>query len=87
VRRDDGLSAADVRRADGSGTQLTKNEKITKKLGGLGVLCGLCVAAVGSCSLGSSAFSLASNPDRNVLLVTIDTLRADALSWYGSCGS
>jgi arylsulfatase A-like enzyme/tetratricopeptide (TPR) repeat protein len=29
------------------------------------------------------AFSLAVNPDRNVLLVTIDTLRADALGSYG----
>ena len=29
------------------------------------------------------AFALAANPDRNILLVTIDTLRADALGSYG----
>lgn len=29
------------------------------------------------------AFDLGSNPDQNVLLITIDTLRADALSSYG----
>jgi arylsulfatase A-like enzyme/Flp pilus assembly protein TadD len=37
---------------------------------------------VGSCS-GAGSFSLSPNPDRNVLLVTIDTLRADALGSYG----
>ena len=31
----------------------------------------------------ASAFHLEPNPDQNVLLVTIDTLRADALSSYG----
>ena len=35
-----------------------------------------------SCS-GERAFSLEPNPDRNILLVTIDTLRADALGSYG----
>ena len=38
--------------------------------------------AVGSCS-GGRTFILTANPDRNVLLVTIDTLRADALGSYG----
>ncbi|MGE5832950.1 MAG: sulfatase-like hydrolase/transferase, partial [Acidobacteriota bacterium] len=32
---------------------------------------------------GAAAFALDVNPDRNVLLVTIDTLRADALASYG----
>jgi hypothetical protein len=32
---------------------------------------------------GGSAFSVAPNADRNILLVTIDTLRADALGAYG----
>ena len=35
-----------------------------------------------SCS-GGRAFTIQPNPDRNVLLVTIDTLRADALGSYG----
>jgi arylsulfatase A-like enzyme/Tfp pilus assembly protein PilF len=39
-------------------------------------------AAALSCS-GGRSFSVAPNPDRNVLLVTIDTLRADALGSYG----
>jgi arylsulfatase A-like enzyme/Tfp pilus assembly protein PilF len=39
---------------------------------------------VGSCSLvGKRPFTLVANPDRNILLVTIDTLRADALGAYG----
>ena len=38
--------------------------------------------AVGSCS-GGRSFSLSVNADRNVLLVTIDTLRADVLGSYG----
>jgi arylsulfatase A-like enzyme/Tfp pilus assembly protein PilF len=47
-------------------------------------LCGLCVLAVGSCGLlGGRTFAVAPNADRNVLLVTIDTLRADALGSYG----
>jgi arylsulfatase A-like enzyme/Tfp pilus assembly protein PilF len=43
------------------------------------------VAAVaGACSVfGGRTFTLAPNPERNVLLVTIDTLRADALGSYG----
>src|SRR5262245_22427294 len=40
------------------------------------------VLAVGSCS-GGRGFSVAPNPERNILLVTIDTLRADALGSYG----
>ena len=39
---------------------------------------------MGSCGvLGRRSFSITPNPDRNVLLVTIDTLRADALGSYG----
>lgn len=52
-----------------------------------GVLCALCVAAVGSCSLAGTAFSVAPNPERNILLVTIDTLRADSLGVYGGRAS
>src|SRR3954454_18410978 len=33
--------------------------------------------------LRTPAFTITPNPDRNVLLVTIDTLRADALGSYG----
>jgi arylsulfatase A-like enzyme/Flp pilus assembly protein TadD len=36
--------------------------------------------------LRTPAFALGTNPDRNVLLVTIDTLRADALGSYGGNG-
>jgi arylsulfatase A-like enzyme/Tfp pilus assembly protein PilF len=44
----------------------------------------LAAAAVGSCSVfGGHTFSVVPNADRNVLLVTIDTLRADALGSYG----
>ena len=44
--------------------------------------------AVGACGLwGGRAFPVAPNPDRNVLLVTIDTLRADALGSYGGRAS
>jgi arylsulfatase A-like enzyme/Tfp pilus assembly protein PilF len=44
----------------------------------------LCALAVGACSfLGGPTFTVAANADRNVLLVTIDTLRADALGSYG----
>jgi len=40
--------------------------------------------AVGACSLfGGRSFTFAPNADRNLLLVTIDTLRADALGAYG----
>src|SRR5690242_9265524 len=42
------------------------------------------VAVCAACSVfGGRSFRLAPTPDRNVLLVTIDTLRADALSSYG----
>ena len=34
--------------------------------------------------MGGGKFSVAPNPDRNILLVTIDTLRADAINYYGS---
>ena len=41
------------------------------------------VAAAAWWSFRTPAFSFASNPDRNVLLVTIDTLRADVVGAYG----
>ena len=41
------------------------------------------LAAGGWWWLRPRAFALAANPDRNILLVTIDTLRADALGSYG----
>jgi arylsulfatase A-like enzyme/Tfp pilus assembly protein PilF len=51
-------------------------------------LCGLGVLAVGSCSsFGGRSFAVAANPDRNILLVTIDTLRADSLGVYGGRAS
>jgi tetratricopeptide (TPR) repeat protein len=44
--------------------------------------------AVGACGIwGGRAFTIAPNPDRNVLLVTIDTLRADSLGSYGGRAS
>ena len=45
----------------------------------------LIVAAVASaCAVfGARRFSVSPNPDRNILLVTVDTLRADALGSYG----
>jgi arylsulfatase A-like enzyme/Flp pilus assembly protein TadD len=47
-------------------------------------LCGLCALAVGACSFfGGGTFTVAPNSERNILLVTIDTLRADALGAYG----
>ena len=49
-----------------------------------GLLCALCVIAVGACGWFSGrAFTLTPNSDRNILFVTIDTLRADALGAYG----
>ena len=44
----------------------------------------LAVLALGACSLfGGRSFSVVPNPERNILLVTIDTLRADAVGAYG----
>jgi arylsulfatase A-like enzyme/Tfp pilus assembly protein PilF len=44
--------------------------------------------ALAACSwIGGQSFALAPNADRNVLLVTIDTLRADALGSYGGRAS
>jgi arylsulfatase A-like enzyme/Tfp pilus assembly protein PilF len=44
--------------------------------------------AGGACGIwGGRAFTIAPNPDRNILLVTIDTLRADALGSYGGRAS
>lgn len=45
----------------------------------------LCALAVSACGyFGGRTFSVAANQDRNVLLVTVDTLRADALGSYGA---
>ena len=63
------------RRRQHEGHEDTKTTKTLWSwcLGAFGAL------AVGACSSGGPAFSVAPNPDRNILLVTIDTLRADAL--------
>jgi arylsulfatase A-like enzyme/Tfp pilus assembly protein PilF len=51
-------------------------------------LSAFCAIAVGACGLwGGPSFTIAPNPDRNILLVTIDTLRADALGAYGGRAS
>jgi arylsulfatase A-like enzyme/Tfp pilus assembly protein PilF len=41
------------------------------------------IAAICACRSRESGFAIETAPDQNVLLVTIDTLRADALSSYG----
>lgn len=46
-------------------------------------LCALCALAVASCGLLDRSFALSQDAERNVLFVTIDTLRADALGVYG----
>jgi arylsulfatase A-like enzyme/Flp pilus assembly protein TadD len=46
-------------------------------------LLALGLLAVASCGLLDRSFTLAQNAERNVLFVTIDTLRADALGAYG----
>jgi arylsulfatase A-like enzyme/Tfp pilus assembly protein PilF len=44
----------------------------------------LLVCAAAACGVfGERSFTVTPNPDRNILLVTIDTLRADALGAYG----
>jgi arylsulfatase A-like enzyme/Tfp pilus assembly protein PilF len=76
-----------VRRPDGFSTKVTKTQRSQRSLCTL-CLSGLCAIAVGSCSIfGGRTFTVAPNPDRNVLLVTIDTLRADALGAYGGRAS
>jgi arylsulfatase A-like enzyme/Tfp pilus assembly protein PilF len=45
------------------------------------------VTLAGCSWIGGRSFAVAANADRNVLLVTIDTLRADALGSYGGRGS
>ena len=45
------------------------------------------VAAIAWWSSRAAGFDLAPDPDRNVLLITIDTLRADAISAYGGRAS
>jgi arylsulfatase A-like enzyme/Flp pilus assembly protein TadD len=58
-----------------------KTASIGRVLAALGILA---VAAVAAIWLRRpAAFTLTPNPDRNVLFVTIDTLRADALGAYG----
>ena len=48
----------------------------------------LAAAGLAGCSwFGGTSFTVAPNADRNVLLVTIDTLRADALGSYGGLAS
>jgi arylsulfatase A-like enzyme len=72
-----------VRRPDGFITKVTKTRRSQSSLWSL-CLCALCALAVGSCaSWGARTFTIAPNGDRNILLVTIDTLRADALGSYG----
>jgi arylsulfatase A-like enzyme/Tfp pilus assembly protein PilF len=47
-------------------------------------LCGLCAFAVSACGLWRDReIAIAPSSDRNILVVTIDTLRADALGAYG----
>jgi arylsulfatase A-like enzyme/Tfp pilus assembly protein PilF len=46
------------------------------------------LATLAACSVfGGRQFALAQNPDRNILFVTIDTLRGDALGAYGGRAS
>jgi len=77
-----------VKRAGGLDTKTTKSgtQRSRRALWSLCLLCGLCASAAGSCS-GGREFSIAPNADRNILLVTIDTLRADALGAYGGRAS
>ena len=76
-----------MRRAHGSSTKVTKTRRSQRALW-TSCLSGLCALAVGSCSVfGGRTFTVAPNPDRNILLVTIDTLRADALGSYGGRAS
>jgi arylsulfatase A-like enzyme/Tfp pilus assembly protein PilF len=46
-------------------------------------LCGLCALILSACGVFNRTFSLSPDPNRNILLITIDTLRADALGAYG----
>lgn len=72
-----------MKRAHGCRTTVTKTRRSQRALW-TSCLSGLCALAVSSCSVfGGRTFTVAANPDRNVLLVTIDTLRADALGAYG----
>ena len=47
----------------------------------------LCALAAGACGWWRTPFAVAPNPDRNILFVTIDTLRADAPGAYGGRAS
>jgi len=77
-----------VKRAGGLDTKTTKSgtQRSRRALWSLCLLCGLCASAAGSCS-GGREFSVAPSADRSILLVTIDTLRADALGAYGGRAS
>ena len=77
-----------MKRAGGLDTKTTKSgtQRSRRALWSLCLLCGLCASAAGSCS-GGREFSVAPSADRNILLVTIDTLRADALGAYGGHAS
>ena len=53
-------------------------------MGPAGIVAALALVAIGAWwALRTPAFAIDVNADRNVLLVTIDTLRADALGSYG----
>jgi tetratricopeptide (TPR) repeat protein len=56
---------------------------MTRKLAWLLIVSAGIVSAGIWWALRTSAFTLGANPDRNVLLVTIDTLRADVVGAYG----
>src|SRR6185436_9118753 len=86
-RRDIHVTAK-VKRAGGLDTKITKSgtQRSRRALWSLCLLCGLCASAAGSCS-GGREFSVAPSADRSILLVTIDTLRADALGAYGGRAS
>jgi arylsulfatase A-like enzyme/Tfp pilus assembly protein PilF len=50
-------------------------------------VCTLCAFAVSACGWLDKSFAVAPDPSRNILFVTIDTLRADALGAYGGRAS
>lgn len=61
------------------------SRRITVVLGGLAIAALLVFAAMRESR--PRGFTLETNPDRNILLITIDTLRADALGSYGGGAS
>ena len=73
---------------DGKDTKEAKDTKArvrrSRRLLWSSCLSGLCALAVGACSFwGGREITIAPNAERNILLITIDTLRADALGAYG----